>query len=39
MKQADFRNVPDKLWERIEPLSRSSEKEVAAASRFLCIRF
>jgi len=26
MKQADFRDVPDELWERIKPLLPSSER-------------
>lgn len=40
MKQTDFCDAPDALWERIEPLlSRSSEKEVAVASRFHSVRF
>ena len=40
MKQTDFRDVPDELWERIDLfLPRSNEKEVAAASRFHSARF
>lgn len=35
MKQADFRDVPDELWERIKPLLPSSnKKEEAAADSF-----
>ena len=40
MKQTDFRDVPDALWERIEPLlAHSSGKEVPTASLFLNVRF
>ena len=35
MKQTDFRDVPDELWERIKPLLPSSnKKEEAAADSF-----
>lgn len=40
MKQTDFHDVPDELWERIESLlARSNEKEVVAASRFHSAQF
>lgn len=40
MKQADFRDVPDELWERIKPLLPSSnKKEETAADSFHSVLF
>lgn len=40
MKHADFRDVPDELWERIKPLLPSSnKKEEAAADSFHSVLF
>ena len=40
MKQTDFRDVPDELWERIEPLlTPFKRKRSGAASPVLNVRF